>query len=328
MNESGQEQENVESVTIHSPFQQAISQFDNEVFFPDVDIAVPGLNKILHLHRSHLASSMTLNMSFKGQRNEHCRYDGDKRALEWIHKEAENDELYRRVFVKWLRFCYGEDQTFSVDECPVALTVLSELKLSCEEEVKKEIERMISEAAKRNEGCLEEYLKNKDTKQVDELMVELPPKYLDVAKCSEESGEQNEFRVRMRCEKCDKDRLSVDEKCELVKKRKRIEVCLEEMEEQDCESCDGMKKIWMELMKETIKEKEERKKMEEREAVMNRREYLLKKIPGLMNIDGVEWDGSFSEEDLEGMCELLKVNAIPTKSFDISCEKTNIHRLL
>ena len=133
MNESREEQENLESVTIHSPFPQVILEFDNEAFFPDVYIMVPGLNKILHLHRSHLASSLTLFSSFKGQTNEHCTYATDKRVLEWMHKEAENDERYRRVFVKWLRFCYGEDQTFNVDECPVALTVVSELKLSCEE---------------------------------------------------------------------------------------------------------------------------------------------------------------------------------------------------
>ena len=207
-NESREEQENLKSVTIHSPFQQAICQFDNEDFFPDVDIAVPGLAKILHLHRSHLASSQTLLSSFKGQKNEHCRYNGDKRALEWIHKEAENDDGYRRVFVKWLRFCYGEDQTFSVDECPVALTVVSELKLSCEEEVKKEIER------------------------------------------------------------------------------------------------------------------------KERVVVMKRREYMLKKIPGLMNMEEVKWSFSFSKEELETMSVLLKENAITTKSFDISREKTHIRRLL
>ena len=76
-NESKEEQETVESVTIHYPYPQVISEFDNEDFFPDVDIAVPGLNKILHLHRSHLASSLTLLLSFKGQTNEHCRYNGN-----------------------------------------------------------------------------------------------------------------------------------------------------------------------------------------------------------------------------------------------------------
>ena len=57
------------------------------------------------------------------------------------------------------------------------------------------------------------------------------------------------------------------------------------------------------------------------EEVMKRRGYLIKKIPGLNEAVKVKWEKRPLKEDLEAMSELLRVNAIPTKSFDISCEE-------
>ena len=72
---------------------------------------------------------MTFDGLFKGDNSPFAKYDPSALSLVWTYDQAATDEKYRNVLVKMLRFCYGEDQTFNIDECPVALTVLSQFQL-------------------------------------------------------------------------------------------------------------------------------------------------------------------------------------------------------
>ena len=117
-------------VTIVSPFNKTISSFDDEDSFPDIIFTIPGLKDQLRLHRRDLGSaSMTINALIKGQSSEFAKFDVKNKTIEWTDKRSEKDTTYRNILVKWLRFCYGEDQTFTFDECPLALTISSQLQL-------------------------------------------------------------------------------------------------------------------------------------------------------------------------------------------------------
>ena len=114
-----------------SPFNNTISTFDNEDSYPDISFIIPGQGKPLRLHRMCLGmASEAIDGVFKRENRSCIEFDSGAQTLTWTERErAESDATYRTVLVKLLRFCYGEDQTFSADECPVALTISSQLGL-------------------------------------------------------------------------------------------------------------------------------------------------------------------------------------------------------
>ena len=111
-------------VSIHSSFFDNINTFnsDDDDSFPDLHFIIPGIDEPLLLHRATLGrTSNMLKAIFHGTDNAYCVYDKKCNQVEWKYAKSKTNSTYRSVLVKWLRFCYGEDQTFDVDECPSAL---------------------------------------------------------------------------------------------------------------------------------------------------------------------------------------------------------------
>ena len=136
------------AISIHSPFIVDIRTFDNEEYYPDITFIIPGLDKPLKLHRMYLrVASAAIDGLFKNQDSPYISFDPATQTLTW---KCKGTETSRSVLVKWLRFCYSEDQTFNIEECPAAVTILQQLHLKVKEDVKSTIEKHMTESTKEN----------------------------------------------------------------------------------------------------------------------------------------------------------------------------------
>ena len=141
-------EENTSSLSLASPFPNTIQQFDDGTSFPDFLLTIPGLEKPLHLHRSRLAqASLAFSHLFNGQELPFCTFDEENRCGKWADGPGAMENNYCSVLLKLLRFCYGEDQTFSADECPVAAEIAAQLEFDGHEEIPKRIEDFPKEAS-------------------------------------------------------------------------------------------------------------------------------------------------------------------------------------
>jgi len=147
--ESGEEEEeekNVKKVpdplSIASTFENKISTFDADFASsaPDVDFVMPELERPYHLHTSTLsAASQMFAQLFKGKDFPFCKYDQDAHRIEWTDEKASSSKTYNSFVVKWLRFCYGEGMTMTVQEAPIALEILDQFQLQGSKSVKQTI---------------------------------------------------------------------------------------------------------------------------------------------------------------------------------------------
>ena len=246
--EREEEEEEEEALTIVSSFPNTIQWFNNDDFLPDVDFIIPGVEKPLHLHSVVLIqASESLASLVKAKINAHGRFDPEAHRVEWMFDKSATDEKYRRCLVKWLRYCFGEDQAFGADELSAALATLLQLKLKCQEEVKVLIEAHMKQVASENVriGChmlidcaltyeedfgnsmdvidsLAEAVLCRDNMvehpdiAIDECLLLLPPRFLDVAQYGGCHGETGEFSVRMRYVATHDSALSIEEKREIL----------------------------------------------------------------------------------------------------------------
>jgi len=252
MSSSKDDGKTVKKLVVPSKFVNNISNFDSKDSCYDIEFVIPGRSKPLCLHMSHLKKTSVLLASvFKGQSsNTLCRFTkGSPSRLEWLHEKAATSETYREVLVKWLRFCYGEDQMFSSHECPAALAASFQLHLSCLDEIKTLIEsymthvtkkdlkrgaRMLTDCATVWDECHNERMSRIDRKLakvlfthdnmkkhpvtvVDRCLMSLPAEYLDMAEYSKTPDELDECHVRMKYVKCHKDKLNEKQQREIMK---------------------------------------------------------------------------------------------------------------
>jgi len=167
--------------------------------------------------------------------------------LVWAYDKASTDETYRKVFIKWLRFCYGEDQTFTLKECPSALFILLQLELDCEGDVKEKIKKYMLNVAEKNveegvnilEKCFAYYDdcdKMKDACEalartvftqsnmekkfeiVSPCLKKAPAFCLDIAVFGENHDEKGEVNVRVEYVKYNDKQLEHEEKLEVLRK--------------------------------------------------------------------------------------------------------------
>ena len=249
------------SLSIHSPFSGNITNFDNGDSFPDLEMQIPGLDKPIHLHSMVLGqSSKTLAMALRSNSTPCCRYDASARRMVWTYEITADDAVYRNVLVKWLRFCYGEDQTFEAEECPAALVALLHVQLlNCLEKVKESIENFMLEKAKSDvavgvkmiEACVNRYdhvrekrfreslfrsvmTKNNFETHFETLscsLMNMPSCYLDMVEYGDPHSARSEFSMRARYVKYNGSRLDVEEKRKVMRRCKVNELGSEEMEE-------------------------------------------------------------------------------------------------
>ena len=317
-------------VSIISPFNNTISTFDNERSYPDFSFFIPGLEKPLRLHRRELGmASLLIDGAIRGQESPFVAYDPAKQTMEWIVKEGTINTQYRVVLLKWLRFCYGENQVFRLDECAVALELLKQLQLSCEEEATKTIESFMLESS---EKCVEDadkavtgFIQGRHVGEIEDFLMKVPAKHLNEVVYDE----QSEFHVRARFVRYRRS-LPDDEKCEVLRSCKQTDECSQELEALDKEgavSCGSTKTVSIKMLKKiegrlreekkmVVKLAQKVEKMERvwREQALKKGGHLLDKNPDLKGI--TELTGKY--DDLKALCSLLKGNAIPAQRLDLN----------
>ena len=251
-----------ETLTVKSPFSVTIEWFDNEEYFPDTEFIIPGVEKPLRLHAPVLVrASQVFVALLKAKANTYGRYDPETRRLEWMFDRSANDMNYRNCLVKWLRFCYGEDQTFEVDELGASLVTLLQLQLKCENSMKEAITtrmmemskkdisygcRMLIDCVNENEEsqqnsihsisfciskavlCKENLIQHSDI-VVNNCLMLLPYCYLDDAEYGEAHSELSEFNIRMRYVEIHAGSLSMEEKRDILSKCKAEELGSDEL---------------------------------------------------------------------------------------------------
>jgi len=221
-------------VNVKSSFPDNIADFDDKEY-SELTFTIPSLNP-LGLHRNRLAKAYEMiDKLFKGiEYPSIAEFDKSKMCITWKFIKAETNEIYRSSLVKWLRFCYGEDQVFEKKECPSALAVLQQLKLKCEEDkIEKEFEEFFVGETKKSvnsgplfllelggeyEECFdvekckvvstlcdmvlshENMINNPEV--IDECLLKLPIPYLSKAQYSEVPDDVCEFRIRNEYVKC------------------------------------------------------------------------------------------------------------------------------
>ena len=258
-----QDRQRQEQLTIKSPFNPNIELFDNEEYVPDVDLEIAGLEKPLHLHSIvMIQTSGALAALYKAKVDAHGKFDPEAHRIKWMFDRTATDEKYRNCLVKWLRFCYGEDQRIKTEEMGTALTCLLQLQLKCEETVMKEMKDHLIKTASRNtaagcetlidcvslidechrEGlnsaselladmilCRDNVVKHPEI-VVDKCLLLLPPRFLDIVEYGPPHTESSGFNIRMRYIKAHDSELSKEEKLAILGNCKVKELGSKEIE--------------------------------------------------------------------------------------------------
>jgi len=251
-----------EPLTVQPTFSDVIELFDNEGFFPDIEFHIPGLEKVLLLNAPILArASVMLTALLQAKTSTFGKYNPETHKLEWMFDKSATDEKYRCCLVKWLRFCYGEAQTFRVDELSASLASLIQLQLKCEDSVKETIETYMVKVCKgdvsagcqillecarvyeetRHEGmtsangvlaktvlCRDNLVSHPEL-VIDKCLMLLPYAYLDVAEYGDPHSELSDFNVRMRYIEEHDSALSIEDKRHILSHVKLGELASEEM---------------------------------------------------------------------------------------------------
>ena len=140
-------------LTIMSPFEKQFSNFDNDddFMFTDSEVLfnISGIERSLHLHYSVLQeASVTLAAMINSKDCNYGSYDSTSGIIKWTYDKAAKDETYRNVLLKLLRYCYGEDQTFVIDEISFALLLMFQLELKNVDHLRDVAESSITELAR------------------------------------------------------------------------------------------------------------------------------------------------------------------------------------
>ena len=237
--------------------------FDKEDSFPDVIFVIPGIEKPLLFHRGILASSsVTFCSLFQDETNPFGAYDAANKCVNWMDG-TNKDKTYPEVIVKWLRFCHGEDQSFSFDECPSALAALCHLQLTCRDAIQKMIiDHMIDTARKDAEAgsvmlkkcalgfreCHDnatgrvdialakvvltgENITTRYDSVVNDCLMQIPALYLDIATYGYDHSEFGEFNIRMRYVKYHRSSISDEDKKVIMQRCDESKLDLAEVQE-------------------------------------------------------------------------------------------------
>ena len=233
------------TLVIRSPFPNVSHWLEDQTaqFYSDVDVVLAGDDKPLHLHRVCLGSaSKVFDSLFRLKESAHGKLNTESHIVEWKNVfDSSEDDTYRIVFHKLLRFCYGSVLKLETNECCAALAALSHLDLTCREEMQQEIESYMINTAKNDveeglhminecmkyEECHSEIRNRVDFELVKcvmsrknlmehkvlcmDCLMTLPSEYLDVVEYSELHGKTSEFSIRRRYIEENKRRLSKEQ---------------------------------------------------------------------------------------------------------------------
>ena len=279
-------------IILPSPYENCIWAFDNEESSPDLTFMIQGLGKPLRLHQGLLSkTSKYVERVLKEKREK----GEDDCKVEWAFGPMK--EVDKQVIVKALRFCYGESVSVGVKngECCAMVSVLKKLKVTCDDIVIEDLIAFARDESKKDLKtgvellkCVEEYQecigKRMDeilafvvfTKKnmmehydvvVDDCLMKLPSKYLDMVEYEEGHGEKSEFGVKARFIREHKE-LEKEEKERLMKNCRWDDLNLQklkELKELDVVEGDSLWNICETLLKRDESEIDVHKKEIERE---------------------------------------------------------------
>ena len=305
--------EQQQQLTIKSPYPNYIAAFDNPDIHSDLTFAIIVFDKSgdekkrvefrVHCLTLSMASPMlTKLLTKKASEFDYVSINGPR--IEW--KVSSN--MRCDILVKWLKFCYGEDQSFKISECPAALDLLSRLQLKESERMEKEITEFIVATAKSdlergakllvecsNIGCdyvdglarailtRENLMRNPDI-VIDKCLMNLPIKFLDIIQGDEFKDMKN--HIVLRYVKFHRD-ISESEKQRVLKGM--VDCCesgqeLKELFTQGIITCDEMVEYYLQqwdmttarLNEQTVKTETALKDLEEQRRRTERAEADLK----------------------------------------------------
>ena len=175
----------------------------------------------------------------------HAKFIPEDLRIEWkVPENCDDPSQYSSILLKVLRYCYGEDQSFTREECIVPLFIFQQLKLKCKDEISRMKQYILRGAHTFVElgaemlcnyvmmhgrsNPLEDYefavalaetimtpenLKKHCDCIVDRCLIELPPSFLSYIPHSDEAETRSiEYAMRRRYLQCNWDTLNLEEK--------------------------------------------------------------------------------------------------------------------
>ena len=210
-------------IKVESPYQDNIRLFNNPES-SDMEFMVQGMEKPLKLHIAIMstASNFVKGMMTQQEGNENERGRG------WVYDMSR--DVDKKAMVKVMRFCYGEDMEIGVDngECCAIIAELYRLEITCGEEALKRIGYFAIEETKKDlrvgvkllkecvvypECCTEhgcgldmalsqivmtaDNVRNNYETVVNDCLMMLPPRYLDVVGYGSPHTKLSDFHIRI-----------------------------------------------------------------------------------------------------------------------------------
>ena len=211
-------------VVVKSPYKNNNKLFDNGDSASDMQFMVPGMKKPLALHQEIMAA--TSNYVSKLLKPEQTLENKDSTAEEWEFDA--NAEVDRMALEKVLRFCYGVEMDVGTKdgECSAVIAALCQLDVTCADEIVAKLSNFAVEEARKDLAVAVELLKTIGRHQecctqkctldkrlapivltakniqehfdlvVNNCLMMIPGKYLDVTEYGEKHTKFSEFSVR------------------------------------------------------------------------------------------------------------------------------------
>ena len=282
-------EQNETQILVESPFKNNSSLFNNKDMFPDMEFAVPGLERPLLLHKGIMAKTSKFVQGLL-KAKETAKSD-DANKIEWPFDTT--NEVDRDALVKVLRFCYDETMTVDAKGCELCAVIaaMCRLQMICLQEMVTKLTQFAVEQAEKDVSVGVEMLKetqlyaecrNPNTVELDKSLAKvvftpkntsehfenvvnnclmmLPMEYLDMGKYGEAHTQFSEFSVRAQYVKEHGDGLSKADQEMIMKKcdwTKLESAELKELDELGIVDLRDMLSIYHTVLTRTEKENKE-----------------------------------------------------------------------
>ena len=209
------------TVVVESPYYDNTLLFDNPES-SDMEFMVQGMEKPLKLHRVIMSTASNFVRRMLTQQ------EGNENNKGWVYDMSR--DVDKKAMVKVIRFCYGEDMEIGVDngDCCAIIAALYRLEVTCTEEIVKRIGyfgleeskkdlrvgvKLLKESVVYPECCIEhgcgldmalsqivltaDNVRNNYETVVNDCLMMLPPRYLDVVGYGSPHTKLSDFHIRI-----------------------------------------------------------------------------------------------------------------------------------
>ena len=248
-----------DELEIEPHFGYNVELFDNEVFFPDLELVVQGLDAPLHLHKIILTKTSKLMEGLI--RAKQRTNSQNENQVEWMFDASE--KVDRDALLNVLRFCYGGKMRVGKGEgeCCAVIAALFRLQVTCTNQVIAKLTDFTVNCAKEDlafgtmtlkdaqhypecqsqnacgfdKALAKVVLTSKNicehSEVVSECLLNLPPEFLDLAEFGEPHTKWSEFNVRVQYLKEHCEVLQQEEKDTIMRKCKLTFLRSEELKQ-------------------------------------------------------------------------------------------------